>query len=172
MNDWTNWTSSFWWTWMTELYHLNEREVPSLYEIGLYGPRPRYWLERSEEGKRKERSFCLKCDKPSWSHTMLLDLEARPHLYANSLAARMNVRPHPYDGELIFLWSTDSRRIAFACLPNIRRISEWRQMLFAYTSTLCVSCALSRSCTDVDATLGLHFNARFVQAGSVQGNHI
>ncbi len=60
-----------------------------------------------------------------------------------SLAARTNVSPHQYDGELIFLWSTDFRWIAFACSPNIYRISEWRRMLFAYKSTLCVSRAFS-----------------------------
>ncbi len=62
-----------------------------------------------------------------------------------SLVARMNVRLHQYDCEHIFLWSTDSRRIVFACLPNIRHISEWRRMLFAYTSTLCVSHAFLHS---------------------------
>ncbi len=30
-------------------------------------------------------------------------------------------------------------------LPNIHRISEWRWMLFAYTSTLCILCAFSHS---------------------------
>ncbi len=69
----------------------------------------------------------------------------------HSLAVRMNVCPHQYDCECIFLWSTDSRRIAFACSPNIHRISERRRMLFAYMSTLCVSHACS--CTDVDAAL-------------------
>ncbi len=54
------------------------------------------------------------------------------------LAARMNVRSHHYDCEYIFLWSTASRWIAFACSPNICCISEWRWMLSVYTSTLCV----------------------------------
>ncbi len=35
LNDWTNRTSSFWWTWMTELHHLNERKVPSLHHIAM-----------------------------------------------------------------------------------------------------------------------------------------
>ncbi len=63
------------------------------------------------------------------------------------LAARMSVRSHQYDCERIFLRSTDSRQIAFACSPNIRYISEWRQMLFAYTFTLCISHAFSHSCS-------------------------
>ncbi len=50
-----------------------------------------------------------------------------------------SVRPHQDDCECIFLWSTDSRQIAFACSPNIHRISEWRRMLFAYVTTLCIS---------------------------------
>ncbi len=49
----------------------------------------------------------------------------------------------------IFLWSIDSRQIAFACLPNICHISEWRRMLCAYTSTLCVL----HSRTDVNTAL-------------------
>ncbi len=60
-----------------------------------------------------------------------------------SLAARMNVRPHQYDGERIFLWSTDSRWIAFA------EHTPHKRMLFAYTSTLCVS----RSRTDVNVNV-------------------
>ncbi len=60
------------------------------------------------------------------------------HSAGYSLTAWMNVRPHEYDCERIFLWSTDSRHVVFACLPNIHRISEWRRMLFAYMSTLCV----------------------------------
>ncbi len=76
-----------------------------------------------------------------------------------SLTARMNVRPHQYDGEHIFLWSTNSRWIAFACSPNIHRISEWRQILFAYTSTLCVSHAFSRSfCIRIQTWMRLNVN--------------
>ncbi len=48
------------------------------------------------------------------------------HSAGYSLTVQMSVRLHQYDCEHIFLWSTDSRRIAFACLPNIRRISEWK----------------------------------------------
>ncbi len=66
------------------------------------------------------------------------------HSIGSSLAARMNICPHQYDGERIFLWSTDSRRIVFVCSSNIRRISKWRWMLFTYTFTLCVLCAFSR----------------------------
>ncbi len=60
-----------------------------------------------------------------------------------SLAVLMNVHPHQYNGEHIFLWSTDSRWTAFTCSPNIRRISEWKRMLFAYTSILRVLRAFS-----------------------------
>ncbi len=73
------------------------------------------------------------------------------HSAGHSLAAWMNVHSHQFDCERIFLWSTDSRRIAFACLPNTRHISEWMWMLFAYMSTLCVSHAFSCLRTDVDA---------------------
>ncbi len=111
-------------------------------------------------------------------------IKAHPHLYANgnkanangllvqhsphkrmskrsaghSLAARMNVHQHQYDCKRIFLWSTDSRWIAFVYLPNIRHISEWRWMLFAYTSVYimhfaCVFAFVSHLSTDVDVVL-------------------
>ncbi len=75
------------------------------------------------------------------------------HSAGYSLAAWTNVRPHQYDCKRIFLWSTDSRRIAFVCSPNICCISEWRWMLFAYMTTLCVLRVFSHSHTDVDAVL-------------------
>ncbi len=55
---------------------------------------------------------------------------------------------HHYDYKRIFLWSTDSRRTVFACSLNICHISEWRWMLFAYTSTLCVFAFVLHLCTD------------------------
>ncbi len=92
-----------------------------------------------------------------WMNAKKLLVQRSPHKRTSkrsaghSLAARMNVRPHQYDCEHIFLWCTDSRQIVFACLPNIRRISEWRWMLFTYTSTLCFLRAFLRLHTDVDA---------------------
>ncbi len=67
------------------------------------------------------------------------------HSAGHLLAARMNVRTHQYDCECIFLYSTNSRRIAFACSPNIRRMNEWKRMLFTYTSTLCILHVFLRS---------------------------
>ncbi len=85
------------------------------------------------------------------TNTKKLLVQRSPHKWTSkrstgcSLAIRMSVCPHQYDCERIFLWSTDSRWIAFACSRNIHHISEWRQMLFVYTSTLCVLHVFSRS---------------------------
>ncbi len=42
------------------------------------------------------------------------------------LAVRMNVRPHQYNSEHIFLWTTDSRQIVFACSSNSECCSPTR----------------------------------------------
>ncbi len=111
-------------------------------------------VRKREQGMR-DRGKCQRTPKK-------LLVQRSPHKQTSkhsagySLAARMNVRPHQYDGERTFLWSTNSRRIAFACSPNIHRISEWRRMLFAYTSTLCilrVFAFISHLRTDVDTAL-------------------
>ncbi len=71
------------------------------------------------------------------------------------LAAWMNGRPHQYDGEHLFHRTYFSLKYrlqtdSIACSLNIRRISEWRWRLFAYTSTLCVFAFVSHPRTDVD----------------------
>ncbi len=120
-------------------------------------------------------------------HKETCSVEARPHLYTNktcgteanakkllvqhsphkrtskrsagySLAARMNVCPHQQDGERIFLWSTDSRQIAFTCSPNICR--KWMKVnaVRLHIYIMCFACVfvfVSCSHTDVDAALCL-----------------
>ncbi len=66
--------------------------------------------------------------------------------------------PNEYTSTLVWLRTYFSLKYrlqtdSIHLFTNIHHISEWRQMLFAYMTTLCVSCAFSHLRTDVDAAL-------------------
>ncbi len=69
-----------------------------------------------------------------------------------------NIRPYQCDCEHIFLWSTDSKQIAFGCSPNIRHINECCLLPWAmhpHQHSLIFTRLVRHSQTDVDATLGI-----------------
>ncbi len=73
---------------------------------------------------------------------------------------RQNIHSHQYDYKRIFLWSTDSKRKAFRCSPNVYHINKYCSLHLTYTSTSTflsfshASFAFAlHSCTDVDPAL-------------------
>ncbi len=71
-----------------------------------------------------------------------------------SLPAQMNVCPHQYDCERIFLWSTDSRWIVFAKHTPHKRMKANAVRLHVHIMCfVCVFVFILRLHTDVDAAL-------------------